>query len=264
MDDNRPGKMFNNYKFHSVFRLLMISVVVAMYPLPNGQLLGDRIPGREAYTINFNNIKPGFPSSYIPPENSRIGLVPSDFFSDIERPNKDYENTAVMGVFLNLSSPSNNGSTFAGMRYNDRSHQNLLPRNQKMARISYQGNEHQRILVFGDCYPKRSTCFAIICPNKSALQKLLGKNRHVEDLRLGDVVVILEPQPSRDNLGQNMALIKHPQIVIPLVTNVFIPPRPIRQSDEPSSQIYFCAHNKIRRKRTFCRMVPDWDPKVPE
>ena len=215
-----------------------------MYPLERGSLLGPKIHGREAYKINFHNVKPGFPSIYVPNDHGKIALVPSDFFSDTERPNKDYENTAVMGILINISTPSNNGRTFAGMQYNDRSHQNLLPRSNKVARITHVGNEHQRILVFGDCFPKRSTCFAVICQSKAALQDLLGRNRHVEDFRLGDIVVLLEPQPSRDNLGHNMALIKKPRVMIPFISNLSISHRPIKQSEEPSSQVFFCAHGK--------------------
>jgi hypothetical protein len=165
-----------------------------------------------------------------------ISLVNCTFHLDKNLRAKDYEQKAVGGFLLSYATPAPSTSTNqAVQRGND-------SKNATNKRMRIQPSPGTKMMIFGDLMPNSSQTFCIVLPNRSSL--LLGYNNSnlMNDLTLGDGLIVYEPQLSNRTLGSSIPVLCEWKYLIPLRRNLNWIPKSIQMSSEANTQICFVQH----------------------
>jgi hypothetical protein len=166
---------------------------------------------------DFSNIKHYFEADH--------EIVAAAFFKDGRKAPEEYENKAIVGTFLSLTKPENNQTYAARIDGKDKK-MKLGPKPSAI------------MMVFGD-YFNPPNCFCIFVEKKIAFQRLFGHSiTRCESVRIGDVFVIKDPEPSMAMLGESLLILRDP-VVMGVVVNGNWPTMIMSESTEANHQVFF-------------------------
>ena len=188
-----------------------------------------------------------FNVAYLLPEFARsrrwfddnLEIVAATHFNNTTRNPAEYDNKVVIGRLLSITKPTDK-TTALGRTVSAK--WNLASNPQKKARIGVQHKTSSLILVFGDVY-NRPNCFAIFAETKREFQVLFGScPTSCEMIRVGDMVVIKNPTPCSDMLGESIVILRKPEILAGVIRQGW-PKQPVITSTEGNWQIFFDDDN---------------------
>ena len=183
-----------------------------------------------------------FPPADVDPEETLtnpeyfISLVSARFYQNMDRPGRELENKAVIGIILSITTPSSVGpvgSLNSAARPGNAAASAPAAKRQKPML-----GKGERILICGDI--TNSSTFSVVVIDKIYYFNILGQQTIASDIILGDCVMFFEPMTSPRTLGNGaMPILEQPRAMVILKTNLNLPPKPIIMSSNTSTQIHF-------------------------
>jgi len=167
----------------------------------------------------------------------------ASFFTSTRRP-EETQNKVVVGFLINFCFPRS--SQAFGFRLNS----SVPGKGQNNRQKLFSTNNYEMIMIFADIYDLPN-CFAIIFQHRRDFQRMFENNALSEKVTVGDALVFLEPQPHDEKLGDNMTVLKSPELSASLRTSINWPTQDPLVAPEGDCQVAFhCVGKTINIART--------------
>lgn len=188
--------------------------------------------------VVFNSayLKDGFTPLSIYFDTAVHTIVPAKHFYNTTQTLDNYQDKAVIGRLLSITTPDDKGTYFGGRSpmMAIRSGGARKPTKQPMGH-----NASALLLVFADYYDKPN-CFCLFIRRKIDFQRLFGPEdiTRSEIVQVGDVFAIKDPRPSGESLGESVTILRDPKIVA-AVSRYGWPEQPLVTSTVANWQVFF-------------------------